>query len=54
MAVDNVGMDVPVNMMNRGQTAFENIRGAGFVSKERTGPSLIDDSIKQKRIRVLL
>ena len=36
MAVDNVGMDVPIKFGILGQTVFRDIRGADFVSNERT------------------
>ena len=40
VAVENVGMDVPVKSVIPGENGFRDIRGADFVSNERTGGSL--------------
>ena len=36
MAVDNVGMDVPIKFGDSSSNGFRDIRGADFVSNERT------------------
>ena len=36
MAVDNVGMDVPIKFGDSRSNGFQDIRGADFVSNERT------------------
>ena len=36
MAVDNVGMDVPIKFDDSRSNGFRDIRGADFVSNERT------------------
>ena len=51
-AVDNVGMDVPIKFGDSRLNGFQNIRGADFVSNERTLAQSYPNSAKRKAFRL--